>query len=71
MTRAKPMVARELVEGLTSDIVSSGPSIWSFLPYHERIGFDLAVYRALEAEERTLPQTTLLAERAIHAVAGR
>lgn len=43
-------IARELVEGLRSDLVARGDSFWSLMPDHEPLGFDDAAERALAAE---------------------
>jgi len=50
VTRARMNVARELVEGLKSDIVASGPIVWDVLGAPQ-VGLDEAIRRAL-AEER-------------------
>lgn len=69
ITRANPAVAGELVEGLKSDIVSRGETIWDLLPDYRRTPFDEAVSRALVEEEKSLPGTTRLVESLIHRVA--
>ena len=69
ITRANAHVAKELVEGLRSDIVSEGETIWSFMPDFERTPFDTAVARALHEEEARLPPTTKLVERVLHRLA--
>ncbi|GAC1352118.1 MAG: hypothetical protein NVSMB1_11810 [Polyangiales bacterium] len=47
ITGADYHVARELVEGLASDLVASGPELWRFFPEHKRLSFDEAARRAL------------------------
>jgi uncharacterized protein YbjT (DUF2867 family) len=51
ITGADYYVARQLVEGLSTDLVSSSPEFWVFLPQHQRLSFDDAARRAL-AQER-------------------
>jgi len=50
VTRAKLDLARELVEGLRTDLDPSGTVIWDALNHHERIGVDRAIADALEDE---------------------
>jgi uncharacterized protein YbjT (DUF2867 family) len=45
------MVARELVHGLVTDLLPTGPSIWEALPGREPMGFDEAVREALATQE--------------------
>lgn len=70
VTRANPALARELVEGMRSDIIADGESIWSQMPDYERVSFDEAVMRALREEAETLPAKTRLVESLIHRVAS-
>lgn len=56
VTRADWNVARELVEGLTGDLVATGEDLWSVIDYGDRVGFDDAVRRALA---QTGPETRL------------
>jgi uncharacterized protein YbjT (DUF2867 family) len=69
VTRANPQVATELIEGLRSDILASGPQIWSKMPDFQRTPFDEAVRLALREEETSLPASTRLVERALHNLA--
>lgn len=69
VTRANPHVAAELVEGLRTDILSQGPTIWSLMPQYRRSTFDEAVRTALAEEQTTLPLSTRMVERVLHRVA--
>ena len=70
VTRANAHVAKELVEGLRSDILAEGDTIWGEMPEYERTPFDTAVARALREEEEKLPTTTKLLERVLHRIAA-
>ncbi len=63
VTRADARVATELVEGLRSNIVATGPTIWERMPDYERTPFDEAVRRALADELRALPAGWRVVER--------
>jgi uncharacterized protein YbjT (DUF2867 family) len=65
VTRADFDVARELVEGLTSDLLPSGPSLWALAPDHRLLSFDEAAALALAQDERRLDARTVWAERQI------
>lgn len=69
ITRANPSVAKELVEGLRSDIVAENETIWKEMPEYERTSFDNAVARALREEEEKLPPATKLVENVLHRLA--
>jgi uncharacterized protein YbjT (DUF2867 family) len=69
VTRANPVVAAELVEGLRSDIVAEGPTIWDEMPDYRRITFDEALRRALRDEQSSLPGATRLVESVLHRLA--
>lgn len=71
VTRTDPHVATELVEGLRSDILCLGPSLWSLMPTYARTPFDSAARAALEEEADGLPLATRRVERYIHRLAGR
>ena len=71
VTRADKHVARELVEGLRSDLVASDGGFWRLYPEHERLSFHEALVRALPEEERALSSRARLLERALHAVSPR
>jgi uncharacterized protein YbjT (DUF2867 family) len=50
-------VARQLVLGLSHDILASQPELWPFFPEHVRVTFDEAARRALQREnERKHPR---------------
>lgn len=67
VTRANYQVAQELVNGLTSDLISPDEGFWRLLPDHERMPFDKAATRALQDEEASVP----LSGRAFEAVVRR
>jgi hypothetical protein len=69
VTRANPQLAAELIEGLRSDILATGPTIWAQMPGFVRTPFDEAVRLALSVEETSLPMTARLVERALHGLA--
>ena len=58
VTRADFEVARELVVGLTSDIVAKNREIWGKMPGHRRKTFDEAAREALLADAASLPAAT-------------
>lgn len=55
VTRANPGLARELVEGLTCDLVSHDPPYWQLMPGHRPLTFDAAARLALAEDDATLP----------------
>lgn len=63
-------VARELVQGLTEDLLPTCPLYWDRMPDHELIPFDEAAARALEHEE-PLPISTRWLETTIRRLARR
>lgn len=65
VTGADYHVARELVEGLSSDLVASGRSFWESLPEHRLVSFDDAVRRAMVADADDAAHPRLLIERAV------
>ncbi|CAN5526311.1 hypothetical protein BH11MYX1_BH11MYX1_25030 [soil metagenome] len=69
VTRANPQVATELVEGMRSDILASGPQIWDDMPGHVRMSFDGAVRAALAEEQDTLRPAARWFERLTHRLA--
>jgi uncharacterized protein YbjT (DUF2867 family) len=69
VTRAKPRLARELVEGLRSDIVAHERQLWDEMPGVTRTPFEEAVRIALAAEERTMPFFSRWVERGLHRIA--
>lgn len=62
VTRADYHVARELVEGLRTDLVTDGDGFFERMPDYRRTPFDEAALRALRAEERQLPMRSLALE---------
>jgi uncharacterized protein YbjT (DUF2867 family) len=65
VTRAHAGIARELVQGLTSDLTAADDGFWKLCPAHRRLAFDEAARRALNAEAGTLPPRTRKLERLI------
>lgn len=53
VSRANFDVARQLVAGLTHDLVAADDGYWSHAPGHERVPFDAAVASALAREGRS------------------
>jgi hypothetical protein len=43
-------LARELVEGLTSDLIPTGESVWDHLPGHGPTGLDTAIAESIRDE---------------------
>ena len=70
VTRADLGVARQLVEGLTSDLVTAEPGFWAQMPTYARLPFDEAVRRALAAE-RVPARGARLWERSVAGLASR
>lgn len=70
VTRANYQVARELVEGLTSDVVSTARSIWDFVPDHRCRSFDESVRAALVEEDHLLPPRVRSFEAFLHRLAA-
>jgi len=68
VTRANEKIARQLVEGLTTDLVAGDHSFWERFPEHRCLPFDEAARRALRAEADTLSLRERLAEWLIHRV---
>ena len=62
VTRADYAVARELVEGLTSDLLATRPGYWEAAGLPPPMGLEEAARRALAAEVGTLSQAGRLAE---------
>lgn len=71
VTRTDAALAAELVEGLRNDILSRDDGIWRLLPDHERLGFDAAARRALQAEAATVSTVGQAVERTAHAAARK
>jgi uncharacterized protein YbjT (DUF2867 family) len=68
VTGADYHVARELVDGLSSDLLATGRSFWDLSTGHTLLTFDEAVQRAL-AEEARPGLTQALLERAVARIA--
>jgi len=68
VTRANQRIARQLVEGLRSDLVAPDDGFWRRFPEHVRVPFDVAARRALRGEADTLSLRDRLAEWLIHRV---
>jgi len=62
VTRADHAVARELVEGLTSDLLASRPGYWEAAGLPPPMGLEEAAVRALAAEAGTLSRAGRFAE---------
>ena len=50
VTDANAQLATELVEGLKSDLLATGPSLWDRIPKHALVPFDQAARQALDEE---------------------
>jgi uncharacterized protein YbjT (DUF2867 family) len=68
VTRANQRIARQLVEGLRSDLVAPDDGFWRRFPEHVRVPFDVAARRALRGEADTLSLRDRLTEWLIHRV---
>jgi uncharacterized protein YbjT (DUF2867 family) len=64
VTGADYGIARELVEGLSSDLLASPRSFWDKLPNHRLLPFDEAVRRAMAEDLDDAEHPKLLVERA-------
>ena len=62
VTRTDPHLARELVEGLLSDIVAPDDGFWAVWPRHRRQSFDEATRLALAGEADELSAMAMLVE---------
>jgi len=65
VTGADFPVARELVDGLSSDLISHGRSIWDELGEHEFLSFDEAVKRAHREDGETPAHPRRILERLV------
>ena len=70
ITRADFAIARELVHGLSHDLLAADDGVWRRLPDHERMTFDEAARRALAAEADTLRQRDRLFEGVVRRLMG-
>ncbi len=66
VTRANEQIARQLVEGLRSDLIAPDDGFWKLMPDHPRVPFDEAARRALFAEAQQLPLGVRLVEWLLH-----
>ncbi len=71
VTAADYDVARELVEGLRSDLLPTGRSFWDLVADHELVSFDEAARRALAADREVLPTSVALVEEGIARLSRR
>jgi uncharacterized protein YbjT (DUF2867 family) len=71
VTGADYRVARELVDGLSSDLVAPNDGLWRLLPDHRRLSFDEAARRALLEQDRTGEHSGHLLERAVALLSKR
>lgn len=70
VTTANYDLARELIEGLTQDLLPTCPLYWEQMGAHELQSFDDAALEAMRNEE-DLDRRTRTLERAVHALARR
>ena len=68
VTRANQRIARQLVEGLRSELVAADQDFWHLFPAHQRLGFDEAAKRALRGEADSLSLPEKVTEWLIHRV---
>ena len=68
VTRADARIARQLVEGLRSDLIAADEGFWRLFPEHERVSFNEALRRALPEEQRGLSSRARLVEYVLHMV---
>ena len=71
VTGADYRVARELVEGLSSDLVASGRDFWERLPDHRLVPFDEAARRALAEDAIGRSRREALIEQAMAKISRR
>lgn len=71
VTRADVRVARELVQGLTSDLVAHEESYWPHMPQHSLLDFDEAARRALAHDSDELSLRALGVERMVRRIAQK
>lgn len=55
VTRANHEIARELVEGMRTELIATDPPFWDLMPDHRLTPFDEAARSALDEEARSLP----------------
>lgn len=71
VTSANQSIARELVEGLRSDLVAADDGFFALVQDYSRLTFDVAARRALEEEAAALPGRTRLFEGAMRRLSPR
>jgi uncharacterized protein YbjT (DUF2867 family) len=71
VTGADYHVARELIEGLSSDLLAANDTFWSRLPGHRRVPFDEAARRAMAAEQASGADSQSFIERAVSLISRR
>jgi len=71
VTRADRKIARELVQGLTSDLLAPDEGFWKFMPGYRRLTFDEAALRTLAAERTELSFSTRIVEALIKRISAR
>ncbi len=71
VTRADLALARELVQGLQSDLDPSGPVFWELLDEEKPTEFQTAIYQALEDEAAARTPTPKLVRRIQSRLGGR
>ena len=69
VTSADFGIARELVEGLTSDLVARDEGFWRFMPDRKPMSFDVAAQLALDDEAAAMPAPTRAIEWVLRRVA--
>jgi uncharacterized protein YbjT (DUF2867 family) len=69
VTGADYQVARELVDGLSSDLLATQREFWELIPRHQRTSFDEAARRALADEHTPHSATSKLVEKAVARIA--
>ncbi len=62
VTSADFGIARQLVEGLTSNLIASNEGFWGYMPDRTPMAFDAAARMALDAEAAGLPMKTRAVE---------
>jgi hypothetical protein len=70
-TRASGDVVRELVMGMTDDLLGTDPDIFDTMPGHRRLSFDEAARRALRTENSRVTFNAAVAERALQLLSRR
>ena len=71
VTGADYHVARELIEGLSSDLLAADRGLWARMPEHRLVSFDDAARRAMESDEGSVSRSKPLLERVVSLVSRR